>query len=244
MTEAIRFNWYDLPDNGRDQYCHWLHETRIPELLARPGMRWGAHYAGVPNGAARTIRRDGVIDDTGEPDLPQGSAYILMLAGDHANVFDELATTASRERLPGKMRDMLGLRIGERINVMIEAARVEAGYAQDSLSVPAPCIQLGNFNYPWRHEPELLQWFSQWRMPAIVRQAGCPRVRKYASVTGWAKHAILYEWISLEARNRGYLTHEDGVPDMKAWSDRVVARTVHAPGSATLATRLWPPLSQ
>ena len=107
----------------------------------------------------------------------------------------------------------------------------------------APCIQLGNFNYPWQQEEELLAWFTQWRMPAIVKQPGCVRVRKLVSVAGWAKHGVIYEWTSVEARNNGYLTHEDGNPEMKAWSDRVVGRTEHAPGSATLATRLWPPLS-
>jgi len=37
--------WYDLPDNGRDVYLSWLHETYLPSLLKRPGYLWAAHYA-------------------------------------------------------------------------------------------------------------------------------------------------------------------------------------------------------
>jgi len=61
-------------------------------------------------------------------------------------------------------------------------------------------------------------------------------------VAGWAKHSILYEYTSLEARNKSYMSMEDGRPEMKAWADRVVAKLVHAPGSANLATRIWPPI--
>jgi hypothetical protein len=142
--------------------------------------------------------------------------------------------------LPEESRAMLAMRSGERVNIAVEASRVESTLTKPPTDL-APCIQLGNFNYPWQHEDELLAWFTQWRMPAIVRAPGCVRVRKLASVAGWAKHVIIYEWTSLEARNRGYLTHEDGHPEMKAWSDKVVARTAHAPGSATVASRLWPP---
>jgi len=37
--------WYDLPDNGRDPYLSWLHESYLPAQLKRPGYLWAAHYA-------------------------------------------------------------------------------------------------------------------------------------------------------------------------------------------------------
>ena len=68
----------------------------------------------------------------------------------------------------------------------------------------------------------------------------CVRTRKLASVAGWAKHSIFYEYSSLEARNKSYLTIEEGNPQAKAWADRMVPKLIHAPGSANLATRIWP----
>jgi len=50
------------------------------------------------------------------------------------------------------------------------------------------------------------------------------------------------EFTSLETRNRYYMTLEDGRPEMKAWADRIVPKLIHAPGSANLATRIWPPI--
>ena len=245
MDSAIWISWYDLPEAGSDGYCSWLHETYIPELLKRPGFRWAAHYAALPKGTVRTIRRNDTEEFTGDPDLPTGCGYILLVGGEHANVFGNPVPSTLNAELPDASRRMLAMRTGERVNIMVEAARVESRETkpQPSATPLAACIQLGNFNYPWRHEEELLAWFTQWRMPAIVTQPGCLRVRKLASVAGWAKHGVIYEWTSVEARNRGYLTHEDGNPAMKAWSDKVVGRTVHAPGSATVASRLWPPVA-
>jgi hypothetical protein len=246
MNNAIWISWYDLPDEKRDDYCAWLHGSHLPALLRRPGYQWAAHYAAVPRDQARTIRRNDAEEFGGDPDLPRGYHYLLLIGGEHADVFGNPAPGALHAGLPRADRDMLALRRGERVNVMVEAHRVNNSDAKlvAAAGMLAPCIQLGNFNYPWQQEEELLAWFTQWRMPAIVKSPGCVRVRKMVSAAGWAKHGIIYEWTSVDARNRGYLTHEDGHPEMKAWSDKVVGRTEHAPGSATLASRLWPPVDQ
>ena len=237
MDRALWITWYDLPEVGRDTYFSWLHETYIPTLLKRSGYLWAAHYAATP-GAHHDIRK---VSKTDDPSVPAGSRFILMFGADHAHVFGDPVPSALHAELPEADRRMLAGRIGERMNVMAEAARVEGHAAkQHPETTTAPCIQLGNFNYPWQHEEEMLAWFTQWRMPAVAAQPGCIRIRKLAGVTGWAKHAVLYEYMSVDDRNRGYLTHEENNPEMKAWSNRVVARTMHAPGSATLATRLWP----
>jgi len=241
MDNALWITWYDLPEVGRERYFSWLHETYIPALLRRPGYLWGAHYAATP-GAHHDIRK---VSNTVDPSVPAGHRYILMFGAEHANVFGNPVPSALHAELPEEGRTMLAMRKGERMNVMAEAARIEghAGQQHPGMTT-APCIQLGNFNYPWQHEEELLAWFTQWRMPAVAAQPGCIRIRKLAGVTGWTKHAILYESMSVEDRNRGYLLHEENNPDMKAWSNKVVARTTHAPGSATLAIRIWPAASK
>ena len=104
----------------------------------------------------------------------------------------------------------------------------------------APCIQIGSFNIDFRQEEEVLAWYAQSRMPAMTTLPGCIRTRKLASVSGWAKEGILYEFESVEIRNQHFLTFEDPHPEMKAWSERVVKYLLHAPGSPNLGRRIWP----
>jgi len=191
----------------------------------------------------RTLRRGGALNTTAESSVPAGDRYILLFGAEDAHVFGNPVPTALHAGLPEESRKMLALRMGERVNVMVEAARVdgpEAKHYPGGMGL-APCIQLGSFNCAHQHEEELLAWYAQSRMPAMGTLPGCIRTRRLASVYGWAKHAILYEYVSIEARNRGYLTLENGHPEMKEWSDRVVPLLIHAPGSANLAYRLWPP---
>ena len=49
MDRAFWITWYDLPDNGREQYLDWLHETYIQKITARPGVLWAAHFASESN---------------------------------------------------------------------------------------------------------------------------------------------------------------------------------------------------
>ncbi len=139
---------------------------------------------------------------------------------------------------------MLAKRVGVRENVMVEATRVsgpeEKSYA-DGMRLP-PCIQIGSFQCAWQHEEEVHAWYTQWRMRAMETLPGVIRTRRLASVGGWAKQAVLYEFTSMDARNRYFTQHEANRPDMKAWSDRAVENLVHAPGSANLCDRIWPPV--
>jgi hypothetical protein len=239
---ALWISWYDLPDEGRDAYLSWLHGSYIPALLQRPGFLGAAHYAAVPRGTMRTMRRDGAADPRLDPSLPTGDRYLLLFGAEHSNVFGNPAPSALHAALGEQGRKMLAMRAGERVNIMTEAARVDGPEAKNYKSgmTLAPCIQLGNFNCAYQDEEDMLAWYAQSRMPAMATLPGAVRTRKLASVSGWAKHAILYEFVSLEARNKYYATLEDGRPEAKAWADRIVPKLIHAPGSASLATRIWP----
>jgi hypothetical protein len=118
--------------------------------------------------------------------------------------------------------------------------RGSKGRQHQATAALTPCIQLGSFNCQPEGEEDMLAWYAQCRMDAMTRLPGCIRTRKLASVMGWAKHAILYEFESLDARNRYFAHHEDGDSKAIAWADQVVSTLTHAPGSANLANRLWP----
>jgi hypothetical protein len=240
---ALWITWYDLPEERRDEYLHWLHAVYMPALLERGRFPYAAHYASLPPSRMPQTRKASSMRHTDDPSVPTGDRYILVVGAEDTSVFGEQPAEEWQARLSKADREKLGLRIGVRENVMVDAARVggpeEAGYA-DGMK-PAPCIQLGSFNCAWQHEQEVLAWYAQWRLKAMRTLPGCVRTRRLASVCGWAKHAVLYEFASLEARNRHFTHHEAEHPEMKAWSDRVVEKLVHAPGSANLALRTWPP---
>ena len=44
MDRGIWAIWYNLPEEGRNEYLAWLHEVYLPEALQRPGYLWAAHY--------------------------------------------------------------------------------------------------------------------------------------------------------------------------------------------------------
>lgn len=245
MDKGLWITWYDLPEDGRDAYLSWLHETYIPALLKRPGFLWAAHYESIAKGTM-TRARKGLLHHTADASVPAGDRYILLFGAEQAHVFGNPVPGVLNRGMPEESRKMLAMRIGERVNIMTETARVEGpaaeGYAS-GMALP-PCIQLGSFNCAWRDEEEMLAWYAQWRLPAMVMLPGVIRTRKLASVSGWAKHAVLYEWVSLEARNEYFPKHEDRNPEMNAWSGRVVQTLQHAPGSANVACRLWPAVAR
>jgi hypothetical protein len=136
---------------------------------------------------------------------------------------------------------MLALRSGERVGIMVEEARVHgpAVGQRDGLRVPAPCIQLGSFNGPTPEiEEELLAWYADWRMLALSRLPGCLGMRKMVSTVGWAKHGVMYEFLSLDARNAGMTEVGRLYPEMEAWTGICVPKLVHAPGSPHIAQRI------
>lgn len=211
--------------------------------LKRTGILWAAHYASL-DARAFSFRSSGKRPATSDPAVPRGDRYILLFGAGDANVFGNPTPTALHAELPAEMRKMLAMRIGERVNIMTEAARVdgpEAKSYQDGMAL-APCIQFGSFQCTYEGEEEALAYYAQWRMPAMTIMPGCVRTRKLASVAGWAKHAILYEFLSLEARNHFLETHEDGDAN-RAWTDKVFRSFTRAPGSSNVARRIWPPVA-
>jgi len=249
LDKAIWMNWYDLPDQGREQYLSWLHEKYIPKMMAKPGFLWAGHYASmkVPPPARLTHVRDSAV--------PTGSDFILLFGGENSYAFTQGADTYMKPGpdRPGRLnvkltdedRKMLAMRIGDRKTIMIEEARVEGpeGCNREGSMVPGASIQIGNFcANSFAAEEELLSWFGDWRMEALGKLAGCIGARKLISSTGWAKHGCMYEFASEKARAENYPKLRTIYPDVAVWTDRFTRNLIHAPGSPMVATRIWPPV--
>jgi len=116
-------------------------------------------------------------------------------------------------------------------------------HARPAGATPGPAIQMGSFRTrSVADEFNLVAWYAQYRLPHMSRMPGCIATRKLVSVAGWAKHSVLYEFVSLEARQQHFQNHESLALDEKVWTNKIITYTVHAPGSPSVGHRLWPPL--
>jgi hypothetical protein len=243
MTDrALWISWYDLADGNRDAYLKWAHGTYIPALIKRPGFRWGAHFqteasvpmSGVPRGAPGRLRH------TDDPAVPRGNKYILIFGAENAHAIGNPTPRKIHAALSKDDQKMLAMRAGERVNIFTDEHGIggPAAGKRDPKQALSPCIQLGSFTAGSVDEDEVLAWYAQWRLPSMNRLAGCVGIRKLVSVSGWAKHGVLYEFVSLEERNKHFPEHEKANPEMEAWTDRLVRQLLHAPGSPCVAQRL------
>ena len=239
---GLWITWYDLPAAGRDAYLSWLHGTYLPQLLKRPGYMWAAHYATreQPGSAPRSD-----IHHVQDPKVPSGFRYILLIGAKDAFVFGNPAPSALHAALPDQGRKMLAMRIGERVNLMADAGRLE-GRARSTYKdglTSAPCIQVGSFDCPLEYEEALHAGYVQERLPAMCDTASCVRTRRLSSIAGWAKHVIIYEFASQEGFDRDY-----GAASAKAplrQGDRLLTPIlIHAPNGPNSALRIWPPVSK
>jgi hypothetical protein len=124
-----------------------------------------------------------------------------------------------------------------------EAAAAPAAHEGIAARTPAPCIQFGSFNSGApEDEDELLAWYADYRLPAMGRMPSSIGMRKLSSVSGWAKHGVIYEFTSLADRGKNFRAHEARNKQEEDWTAEVVAKLVHAPGSPNVCERIWPPL--
>lgn len=223
----------------------WLHGSYLPALAKRPGYLWTAHYEVIPdafpfnskNGRFSPQRKDGA-------DIGAGTGFIVLVGAVVPHVF-------FRPRLaphgPNKHKitsEMLSLRIGTRELFLIEEARVDGPEISKRPigTTTGPAIQMGAFCMQTvEDEVELAQWYAQERLPAMTKMPGCIGTRKMVSVAGWAKHAIIYEFTSLEEREKNLYGRRQGQGKAEQErSIRIINRTIHAPGSPSVARRIWP----
>ena len=232
-------HWYDLNEDNEAEYLEWLHGEYIPRRLSDPRILWACHFKSLDNvthpGEKGRLSHD-------NKSIPAGDRYILIFGAKKPEIFADPTVTEYHQSLSEKDLMYLKMKRGERYNIMTEEAR---GPGSEKKSIDgaglSECIQLGNFNSgSYEDEDELASWYATWRIPSMKKLPGCQGVRKLVSVSGWAKHAILYEWSSPEARNSTFVDHEMENPKMEEWTDRVVRKLVHAPGSPNLARRIWP----
>lgn len=243
MDRGIWAEWYDLPESGGGEVLDWLHGSYLPELLRRPGFLWAAHFEVTGGGPRMSEVQEKLTYTSGEA-VGSGTDYVLLFGAASPHVFCDPSLAEIEAAQGPEAGEMLGRRLGLRTCIFSEEARVdgpEVATRGPGLT-PGPAIQMGSFNAnSLEAEFDLAAWYAQYRLPAMAAMKGCVGARKLVSVAGWAKHSILYEFISLEAREENFMGHEAMALDEKEWSGRVIRYLTHAPGSPSVGRRIWPP---
>jgi hypothetical protein len=236
MDRGIWATWYDLPEQGKEEYLSWLHSVHIPEMLARPGYLWAAHVQNIvtPEREQNLNRR---LTHTDDPSVPTGHGYLLLYGAENPHTFVDPSPAELATSMTAQGRALMGRRMAPRTCIFVEVARVDGPEAKTRAPgiTPGPVIQFGSFNInALENEDEMGTWYARSRLPLMAPMTGSIGARKLVSISGWAKHAILYEFISLEAVEKYFV-------DTEEWSRRVVKNLIHAPHSPSLGVRIWPP---
>ena len=237
LNRALWITWYNLAADAKDAYLQWLHGSYIPMMLRRPGFNNAANYASENQTSHHPLNH------TTDQTVPAGDRYILIFGADNPHVFARPVPGKLHAELPAADREMLALREAERVNIMVDESQLDGPAAgQREGRAFAPCIQLGSFGCGTGDEEEMLDWYANGRMVSMQTLQGCIGVRKLVSVSGWAKHAVFYEFTSLAQRNQYFPTHEKDNAVLGSWSNTFVLKLNHAPGSPNVAQRIWPPI--
>lgn len=245
MDSGIWATWYDLAEGARADHHAWLHESFLPALAARPGIAWAAHYQHTGGGEAMaSIGR--MVERGPAGEMGGATQFVILVGAASPHLFFRADSPVLEAGQPAETRRRLAERAGTRQCVFAEEARINGpAYGEaDPGGVTGPAIQTGSFRVrSIAEEYDLGRWYAQYRFPYMAQMPGSIRTRKLACVAGWAKHSVLYEFTSLEARLKYFEEpHEALALDEREWTSRVVKYTIHAPGSPTVGQRLWPPV--
>lgn len=234
--------WYDLDPANKDAFHDWAHAEYLPHLRTMPGVCWAGHYADEGGGPQMDDLLANVVGRT-DADIGSGSQFLILVGATSPHCF--FNPHIPDIVWPDGFDEMLALQIGARSTVLMEVHRLSGPDGEDRPlgAAPGPYIQMGSFRMSTIEKDfELGKWYAQHRLPYMAQMPGCIATRKYVGVAGWAKHAVLYEFTSAEARLEQFeVKHETHNLDEAAWHTNVLPFTRHAPGSPTIGPRLWPP---
>ena len=236
MDDGIWATWFDLSPKVRASHIKWLHGTYLPEISALPGIVWAAHYELHPEIYAKQRSRLTHTKDA----MGQASQHLVLVAAASPNVFFHGASPIDKKNQSKETRARLAERQESRWLITKEEFRVNGPDYGHSVpgGVTSPCIQMGSFNMATpESEIGLGQWYEQLRYAEFAKSGSCMRMRKLLGVAGWGKHAVIYEFTSNEERAKNM---EHTATHAVTWGEKVIAQTVHTPGSPVIGFRKWP----
>ena len=243
MDRGIWAVWYDISKEDEEEYLSWLHEEYIPKELKRPGFLWAAHYKSIRSEYHNSSPVQMAKRFMEEPELGRGGNFLLLFGADSAHSFLDPAPEELLKSYDDRSREMLSRRQGDRTAYFTEVGRVDGPeIAQRGPGLTtAPMVQMGAYRSDdENYNIEVEKWYVHERLASLPEMEGCVGARKLVSLGGWARHAILYEFISPEAREHYYQIQEAPGGDANHPTGGVVRKLIHSPDSPSLGVRIWP----
>ena len=248
MDNGIWATWYDLADDanspGRDAFLDWLHGDYLPEIQSKAGIAWAAHYQSTGGGTKMQAIHDRLVHAELEG-VGTGTQFLMLVGATSPHVFFDPRIDEWEKSLGEPAKSMLARRVGTRTCIFTTEEFVTGPEfdARPAGSTPGPASQMGSFRTKSvEDEFDLAAWYAQYRLPHMSRMPGCIATRKLVSIASWAKHSVMYEFTSLEARQQHFQNHESLALDDTVWTNKIITYTIHAPGSPSVGKRLWPPV--
>lgn len=242
MDRGIWALWYEVAEADKAEYLAWFHGVHIPEKLSRPGYLWAAHYE-LGHGGSRFKKVADGLQHVHEAGLGRGGGYLALFGGLTAHTFFNPSPAQLAQHQSPETKRMIGLRQQVYSCIFAEETRVNGpDVAKRGPGItPGPFVQMGNFNITTLAiEAEVGAWYAQHRLPFMAAMPGCIGARKLLATAGWGKHSILYEFVSLEQREAGFIPHEEEAHDPASWTARIFPHLRHAPCSPAVGKRIWP----
>ncbi len=242
MAEILRTEWFDINNEDKDKLCNWLHDVFFPYLQTKNGVNWVAHYDIVSHPETPYIEGAPLKKEVKNPSIPSGKENVVLTSANTPSVF--FGPNNALEAIEKEHMFYLSMRINYRYAVFIEEEMINGPelHNQPLGTGGAPAMQFGSYNVDsMQDEIELAQWYRGERFPRLPVTRGMIRGRKFLSISGWAKHGVLWEFAEMDENEYSFENRFVEADRGENWRGRHVLEYVtHAPGSPHAGRRIWP----
>ena len=242
MGEVFRADWFDLAENDRGAHWAWLHGEFLPALQSASGVAWVGHYDIIAHPDRPYIEGAPTRQETTAPAIATGWQNVVLTAGVSTNTV--LGPDNDVDALFAAHTTGLAAWQNHRTCTFIEEKVVNG--PEERVTPygmgPPPAMQIGSFNADTTANNELLaRWYRAERFPRIAVSRGIIRGRKMLSITGWAKHGVLWEGTELGPDDYSFEPRFIEAARDENWAGpHVLEYVTHAPGSPHAGRRVWP----
>ena len=242
MAEILRAEWFDINNNDKDKLCSWLHGVFFPDFQSQNGVNWVAHYDIVPHPETRYIKGAPAKKEVKDLSVPPGQENLVLTSVNTPSIF--FGHNNALEAMEKEQRLYLSMRTNYRSAVFIEEEIINGPelHKQPLGTGGAPAMQFGSYNVDGiRDDIELAKRYRGERFPRLPVTRGMIRGRKFLSISGWAKHGVLWEFAEMDEEEYSFEHRFIEADRGENWHGRHVLEYVtHAPGSPHAGRRIWP----
>ena len=242
MAEVLRAEWFDILSRDKEKLWSWFHEIFFPNLKSQNGVNWVAHYDIVPHPDRPYITDAPFKKETKDPCIPPGRENLVLTSANTPSVF--FGPNCTLDDIDEHNQPHLSMRINYRSAVFIEEEMINGPeqHKQPLGMGGAQAMQFGSYNVDnTQDEIELARWYRGERFPRLPVTHGMVRGRKFLSISGWAKHGVLWEFSEMNENEYSFEHRFIEADRGENWRGRHVLEYVtHSPGSPHAGRRVWP----